>query len=417
MDASPDVLISWLNVHGGVFHKLMRLQELLVSRGVSCELLFAAGPPRGLKLGVDVPEEMLSGLERSGIHFLPREEVLRRTAQASPKLLICDAHHDPDLPKLIAQARGRGVVTAQMATLLGDFTCHGAEHLLLQHPLTLFFELEYSRTPESSRFSECTGIHFTGNIFFEPTLNPLFGGFDSRQSFCQKYGFDPTRPICLWLPSYEDARHPDYGRIVRAVDDAGMNLAVKLHPWEYTFLKHGTDTWGLGATSNTLWGATALAEPDSSWAFFYCDAAILRTSTTCIELPFWEKPSLLMPSTAFAKLVQAQSNMVGSCSKNLNSMDAFESYIKAGKLPRYAASDFETARAKVRQRTEVDAYTQTIESIQSILDDPAGAGIHPGDGPLGRLYYPHVDGALARSLPMTRRLRYEAGRMLQGGLG
>jgi len=82
-----------------------------------------------------------------------------------------------------------------------------------------------------------------------------------------------------------------------ATCDAGLNVAVKLHLWEYAFKKHGTDTWGLGTTSDALWNACAGEEPDSTRAYRFRDLAIMRTSATCLEMPFWEKPLVLLPAT------------------------------------------------------------------------------------------------------------------------
>ncbi|MDO9633102.1 MAG: hypothetical protein Q7I92_14480, partial [Humidesulfovibrio sp.] len=266
---APDICIAWLSVHGGAFHKLIRLHEVLCSAGLSCELLFSASPPLGLKTGAgaDIPPEVQDDLERRGIFLLPRQEVLRRAEASRARLLVTDSHNDPDLPGLIKAARARGAITAQMATLLGDFTCHGAEHLFLQHPLTLFFELEFNRTLESRQFFEAKSITFTGNIFFEPTTNMLHGGYASREDFCLKYGFDASRPICLWLPSAPDVRNESYGQVTQAVRAAGHNLAVKLHPWEYAFKKHGPPhPWGLEDSSDALWGVTAVDEADTTWA-------------------------------------------------------------------------------------------------------------------------------------------------------
>lgn len=411
MAPGPDVLFAWLNVHGGSFHKLLRLREELVAAGLSCELLFSVGPPRGLKIGADVPEALLPELAAQGIHFLPRSEVLQRVGHANPRLLITDTHHDPDLPALIGDARKRGVSTAQMATQIGDFTCHGAEHLLLQHPLTLFFELEYNRTPESSRLFEARSVHFTGNIFFEPTQNELAHAYASRGEFCARYGFDPARPLCLWLPNYPDARHPSYGQIVRAAEEAGLNLMVKLHPWEYAFKKHGVDTWGLGKTSDEIWGARAVDESDTTWAYHFCDLAIMRTSTTCLELPFWNKPAILLPSTAYAALVRAQALMVAPCTLRLDSVEALAQFLKAGPLPSFGPAAYAAARSQVRLDTTRDAYAQTVDAVQAILAAPKTAGPQHSRSGFKRLYDPHISLSMSRSLSPTRRLRFEAGRL------
>jgi len=297
-----------------------------------------------------------------------------------------------------------------MATLLADFTCHGAEHLLLQHPLTLFYELEYHHTRESRQFLGATGIHFTGNIFFEPTVNTLHGGFDSRGAFCAKYGFDPGRPLCLWLPNSADVRHPTYGQVLRAAADAGLNVAVKLHPWEYAFKKHGTDTWGLGTTSDALWNACAVEEPDSTWAYRFCDLAIMRTSATCLEMPFWEKPSVLLPATTHLGLTKPQSDMVASCARILEAESELPPLLQ-GPLPRFRHEDYAAAQAHVRLDLAHDAYDQTVAAVQRILAAPKTAGRYESPAALRREYDSTVTPSLRRWLAASHRLRYEAGRL------
>jgi hypothetical protein len=407
---APDLCIAWLNVHGGSFHKLIRLHEGLCSAGITCELFFSTSPPRGLKVGVDAPPDTLADLERRGVFLLPRQEVLRRAEASKARLLLTDAHHDPDLPDLIASARLRGAVTAQMATLLGDFTCHGAEHLLIQHPLTLFFELEFNRTRESARFFEALSITCTGNIFFEPTLNQLHGGYASREAFYQKYGFDPSRPLCLWLPSAPDVRDESYTQVAQAVRASGHNLAVKLHPWEYAFKKHGPPhPWGLGQSSDALWGVTAVDEADTTWAYHFCDAAILRASAMGLEMPFWKRPALILPSSVFPEFFNAQAALVASSAVQLPSVGALETFLTTRPLPKFQADDFAQAQAATRLDLAHDAYELTVQALVRLLGGDTPERLSPTE--LRRLYDPHVTPELLRSLPPLRRLRATAGRL------
>ncbi|MBU1230004.1 MAG: hypothetical protein KKA55_14380 [Proteobacteria bacterium] len=416
---TPDILIAWFNVHGGAFHKLLALHQRLRAGGLDCQLGFHSGPPRGLKVGADVPEALVPELQAQGVRLLSRAELLDWAQSARPRLLLTDAHDDPDLPGLLAQAKARGVKTAQMATLLGDFTSHGAEHLLMQHPLTLFFELEFNRTRESSRLAQAEAIHFTGNIFFEPTTNPLFGGFSDRAAFCAKYGYNPERPILLWLPSAPDAESHVYEEVCRAVEDAGLNLAIKLHPWDYALKKHGPhpgDVWGLGRPSDEVFGRRAVDEPDSSFAFQFCDAAILRTSAMSLELPFWERPGLLLPADLKPKLFEAQAHMARGCCVSLGGVDALERMLVEGALPSPRPQDYQRARDAVRLPGPGDAYERTIAALRGILGLPDSADgppalLRPDGRPqaLGRAYEPFVDDMLARALTPSRRLRYEFG--------
>ncbi|MBU1042396.1 MAG: hypothetical protein KKF77_14975 [Proteobacteria bacterium] len=416
---TPDVRIVWLNVHGGVFHKLLTLHERLTARGLSCELLFSVGPPRGLKIGVDVPEALLPELTDRGIHFLSRPEVLRRAEETPARLTITDAHQDADLPGLISGLRGRGARTAQMATLLGDFTYHGAAHVLMQHPLTLFFEMEYNRTPESRALVQAQSVQFTGNIFFEPTVNRLVNDYPDREAFCSRYGFDPARPLYLWLPNSIDARSDSYGQVVRAVAEAGANLVVKLHPWEYAFKKHGgegVDPWGLGRTTDELWSVRAVDETDGAWAFRFCDMALVRASATIQELPFWEKPCALLPSATYAKLINAQTQMVRTCSVPLSGVDELASLL-SGPLPHFRQEDYATARHRLRQDISRDAYEQTVEAVLRILASPADAPVLGSLRDIKRLYDPYVDWTLACSLRPLRLARFLLSRALRSMAG
>jgi hypothetical protein len=417
---APDICIAWLSVHGGAFHKLIRLHEVLTGAGLRCELFFSASPPRGLKAGVgpgaDIPPDTLADLERRGVFLLPRQEALRRAETSRARLLLTDAHHDPDLPALIKTARVGGAITAQMATLLGDFTCHGAEHLLLQHPLTLFFELDFNRTRESRRFFEAKSITFTGNIFFEPSLNMLHGGYASREDFFAKYGFDPKRKLCLWLPSAPDVGDESYGQVAQAVANAGHNLAVKLHPWEYAFKKHGAPhPWGLKDSSDALWGLTAVDEADTTWAYHFCDAAILRGSGMSLEMPFWNRPSLILPSSIRPEFFDAQAAMVASACVRLPSVQALGDFLAARPLPQFQAGDYARAQAATRLDLNRDAYGLTRQALVRLLE---GGGAEPlSPTKLRRLYDPCVPPELMRSMLPWRRLRATAGRWWRKGSG
>lgn len=417
---TPDIHIAWFNAHGGAFHKLLRLHAELVRAGAGCELVFASGPPRGLKPGVDIPETLLPDLEAAGVRLAPRAEALERARATKARLLVTDAHHDADIPAVLTEVQARGVETAQLATLLGDFTCHGARHLLVQHPLTLFFELEYNRTRESARLASAQRVYFTGNLFFEPTVNELHGGYADREAFCARYGFNPARPICLWLPSAPDARDPVYGEVCGAVERAGMNLAIKLHPWEYAFRKHGAegvDPWKLGKVSDELWGRRAVDEADGTWAFRFCDAAILRASAMSLEMPFWEKPSLLLPATVVPRLFEAQAHMVARCARPVASTAALARLLAEGVLPEYSAQDYASGQGAVRLPGPGNGYDRTVAALLHILNGARLEALPPSIEPKGSLarlkasYDALIGPETARALLPRRRLRFEAGRL------
>lgn len=415
----PDIRFVWLNVHGGAFHKLLRLHDRLLAAGLSCETLIAVGPPHGLKLGLDVPTARAEELAGRGVRLLPRAEVLKHADATPAELTVADAHHDADLPRLMAATRARGGKTAQMATLLGDFCHHGAEHLLLQHPLTLFFELDFNHTPESRTLAAAKGVHFTGNIFFEPTVNRLVNDYPDREAFCARYALDPDRPLCLWLPNSLDARSETYARVARAARQAGVNLLAKLHPWEYAFKKHGgAHPWGLSDASDRVWNVPAVDETDGAWAYRFCDLALVRASAAILELPFWEKPGALLPPTSYVRLVNAQARLVGRCFTHLPGRDeaAELAALFQNPPPAPTPADYAAARARVRLDTTRDAYAQTIDALRAILSAPDTL---PGPGSLAalrRMADPFVGLDFIRALTPTRMVRYLAGRALRSVL-
>lgn len=119
----------------------------------------------------------------------------------------------------------------------------------------------------------------------------------------------------------------------------------------------------------------AVDEPDSTWAYRFCDIAIMRTSSTSLELPFWDKPAVQLPSTSYPGLVRAQAAMVAGCSAVRSNPSRPCQGCLAGPLPRPAPQDYATARALVRLDSTRDAYTQTVEALQSILAAPRASGL------------------------------------------
>lgn len=413
---APDIRFVWLNVHGGAFHKLIRLHERLLGADLRSELILAFGPPRGLKPGVDVPPARLEELAARGVRFLQRPEALARAEENPARLTVVDAHHDADLPRLLAALRARGHATAQLATLLGDFCHHGAEHLLMQHPLTLFFEMDYNNTRQSRTLATAASIQFTGNIFFEPTANRLVNDYPDREAFCARYGIDPARPLLLWLPNSCDARSDSYARVARAAREAGANLLAKLHPWEYAFRKHGgPHPWGLDDTTDRIWNVPAVDETDGAWACRFCDLALLRGSATILEMPFYRKPSVMLPLLEHAGLFRAQANLVRGCCTALGAMDDLGPLL-SGPAPAPGPEQYAAACASVRLDTTRDAYAQTVDALRAILSAPESLPAPGSSRELRRLADPFVGADLVRALTPARMARYLAARALRGVL-
>lgn len=290
-----DIDLCWVSVHGGSFHALLHLQARLLAEGFSCRVLLNSSPPLGLQVGVDLSQDQVQALDAQNVRILPLVDIYALLARGEARLCLFDSHEGEQVPKLIATARKAGCVTAQNSTLLADFTYHGADYALIQHPISMWFVFDYSRERRAVRLAQAKGIYFSGNIFYQPLVNTWTSEVRTREQLLAKYGMDPTRKLLLWLPNREDGLEMGYGEVLDKVREAGMNVLVKLHPWEYKQVCHGFDPYGLGKTSAEHWGAKAMDESDASWALRFCDAGIMRGSSMGLELPFWRKPGIYLP--------------------------------------------------------------------------------------------------------------------------
>jgi hypothetical protein len=408
--ASYDVLIVLLNVHGGSYHCAFRLLERLGQAGLSCAALLATDPTRGLQVGLDVQEEDVRRLAGLDIHVLPRAKIRAVLADVPGRLVLFDSFRDEETPQLAARVRERHTArTGQLAALLADFSYAGVDHAFVQHPLTLWFELEYARTSGARNLVRARGIHFCGNIFHEPVCNTWTSTIRTREDFCAKYGLDPQKPIGLWLPDREDGQSPAYGQVLEAVRAAGLNVAVKMHPWEYKMLGHGFDHYGTGRTSAQIWGVPAVEERDRSWAFFFCDVAVTRGSTVSLELPFWGKPGIhIPPEGKYRRVVRGLIRLVGTCSLRRNSTAGLAEVLARHREFGFGAAEYRAARANVVTDPDRDAFEQHLERILEILErptDPPAVGslapvrrLYRGTVPLGLLKPRHFPAEIAARL-------------------
>lgn len=343
--ARTDIAICWVNVHGGSYHALFYLRDRLRQEGLSCKVFLSSAPPLGLQIGVDLLQSQADALAQDDIHILPLEQLGAALKRTGARLCLFDAHEGTEVPRLLRMAKeDMRAITVQASTLLADFTYHGADYALVQHPISLWFIFDYSRERLAAEIAQAKGIFFSGNIFYGPLLNTWTSDIRGRDQFLEKYGLDPAKPIGLWLPNREDGLEPVYGRILSQLREAGMNALVKLHPWEYKQLRHGFDPHGMGKTSAEIWGATAIDERDSSWAMHFCDIGVMRGSSMGLELPYWRKPGIYLPRPGIHKpwhqlLVQ----MTQDSSVSLDSVDALQDYLKSAWPVRFADAAYDAS--------------------------------------------------------------------------
>ncbi|MBN2139954.1 MAG: hypothetical protein JW718_03010 [Desulfovibrionaceae bacterium] len=368
-----DVLTVLANVHGGSYHKIISLHQGLAARGLRSLVLIGTDPTRGLQLGIDVSPQDVDSLAGLGVLVLSRRDIRAVLEDTPARLCLFDAYRDIEVPDMIRLVRERhGAKTAQLGGLLMDFSYSGADFCIMQHPLTLWFEVEYSRSRSSRLLPAAKGIFFAGNIFYEPLPNVWTTRVSDRASFFAKYGLDPDRPLVLWLPDRLDALDLSFGKIVEAVRAAGLNLGLKMHPWEYKFYGHGFDPENKGCTSAERWGLRAIEEKDTSWAYKFCDLAVMRGSSVGMELALWHRPGLYLPSgSRFRRLDAIQTDIVSTCSLRLGSADELGPFLEQGlEGADFSEADYEAVRSKIYANPDRDSFEQHLDCLQGLLDLP-----------------------------------------------
>jgi len=336
-----DVVIVNLLVHGGAYHKLIRLKDRLQEAGVRSKLLISCAKPFGLQMDVDVDTDCIEQLQKDDVFIVDEEELKAIIAQTPAKLYIFDFSEIDLIGELITCVREKHKAqTAQMGFFLDDFCYWGSDHVLLQHPLTLWFLLKHRRREDTKKLATAQSMHFVGNVMLEPILNTWTTTITSRDDLITKYNLDPSLPICLWLPDRADGFMDVYGEVVDEVQKSKMNLLVKLHPLEYKNIKHNLGKkFGALNTSAEKWNVTALEEKDSSWAMHMCDVAIVAASTVGIDISFWKKPVIYIEKkrTWPAEIVKA-------CSTRIHSSDKLSQALATALQHPYDDAHYDTVR-------------------------------------------------------------------------
>jgi hypothetical protein len=413
-----DIAICWVNVHGGRYHALLHLRDRLRREGLACAVLLNSDPPLGLQMGVDLSPEQAAALKAEGVHIGPLSGMAEALRATGARLCLFDAHGGEDVPRLIAAARQMGMQTAQTSTLLADYSYHGADYALIEHPISLWMALDYSRERGMEKIAGAKGIFFSGNVFYEPLLNTWTSSLRTKAQFEARYGLDPAKPTALWLPNREDGLTPDYGRIIDQARAAGFNVLVKLHPWEYKQLRHGFDPYGQGMTSAQKWGVPAMDECDTSWAFTFCDVGLMRGSSLGLELPFWRKPGVYLPCPGihlpwYALLLE----MTQGVSEHLDAVEDLEALLR-GRWPLgYAEADYDRAKRYTMPRGsgaagQPDSLDLHARHLCAILENRVEqeAACIPGGrfAALRRVFEPEVPPSFYKRLRPWQRLVHAA---------
>lgn len=408
-----DIALCWVNVHGGRYHALLHLRERLRREGLSCDVLLNSDAPLGLQKDLDVTAAERELLEGAGARVLPLAGMARAIREERPRLCLFDAHAGSEVPELLDVARAAGALTAQTSTLFADYSYHGADYVLIEHPLCLWMTLDYSRERGAADIAKARGVFFSGNIFYEPLVNVWTSDVRTRADLAAKYGLDPARPMALWLPNREDGQSPEYGRIIAQARAAGFGVLVKLHPWEYKQLRHGFDPYGQGMTSAQKWGVPAMDERDTSWALKFCDVGLMRGSSLGLELPFWEKPGVIFPCPGLhAGWYHLLALLTADTARHLDSVEGLEALLRAHWPFGITAGDYASARRAIMPAGsggpgEPDSLDLHARHLRAILENRAeDFAADPGGSlsALRRLYEPAVPPDFYRVLRPWQRI-------------
>jgi hypothetical protein len=394
MGTSPyDVIIVYTSVHGGSFHKLLHLQQQLREIDLKSRVILNCDPPLGLQIGLDVEHEQVHHLTEEDIHVLGVEEIVRAVEATPARLFMFDAAKHALIGRLASiAAHQHNAKTAQFGTLFDDFCYWDTDYVFLQHPTTLWFILEQRHRKDARRLTRAKRIFFAGNIFYEPVCNTWTSDISSREQLFAKYGFDPSLPLCLWLPNRADGMRLTYKAVIEAVRSVPMTLAVKLHPWEYKNLKHGFDPrYGLGTTSADRWGLPAIDEKDSTWALRFCDVAVVAGSTVGIEIPCWHKPLIYVSPKNW------RTDIVESCSLRLDDVDDLGSVLERCYPLTFSSADYDRARSYIFPAGGRDSFQLHLDHIQEALAAP------PDQPDIGQLR--QITRLYAGTVPMTKTWR------------
>jgi len=287
-----DVVFINICVHGGSFHKIIYISELLKKKGLRSIALFSCEAPLGLQPGIDFDSETQKSLCEGRVLFLNHTEIKSFIKQNNARLFFFDFNKSSIIGELVQDAKKHvDAQIAQISFIFDTFCYWGSHYLFISHPLTLWFYIEHADGPCEKILETAKKIYFVGNLLSEPICNIWTTPINSASSLIKKYNLNPDLPICLFLPDRTDGKLSYYGDIIDAVRKASLNLLIKLHPWEYKNLQHGFDNaYGKNRTSADEWGVSAIEEKDASWATAFSDLIIVAGSSVAIEMPFWQKP-------------------------------------------------------------------------------------------------------------------------------
>ena len=218
----------------------------------------------------------------------------------------------------IARSEGKPVVNCNTTSGL-DHWPHNVDYALVKSPfmkkILLYLQKKlpnYGNLRESHIVVTGSIIHehYKGRAVFDQSIR-------SRDSFCEYYNLDPNRPIVLlfpkgigsfykklkaWFPDWDNGKRENYNKkvsdkyveICNAVNKAGCNLVIKMHPSAYTsYMSRKDDEYAYW--SQFPW-ARVLVPQHTYACYHYGDCGIGILTHSAMDMGYFNKPFIYVDS-------------------------------------------------------------------------------------------------------------------------
>jgi len=214
-----------------------------------------------------------------------------------------------------------------------------------------------------------------------PKLDRLALGLVDGPAIRHALGLDPARPTVLYAPTYSPASslHLAGERIITSLDEAGLNVIVKLHDRSLDTDRRynaGID-WRKGMRALQRPGRIAYVEgPDSSPYLAAADVMVTDHSSVGFEFLVLDRPLIVFDAPGLAEAARINPEKISLLRCAATVVTTCEELARAARHAVLVPSERSTQRQRVAGQMFHDpgrATGRAVALIQALLDAPAGA--------------------------------------------
>ncbi|MBF0107938.1 MAG: hypothetical protein HQL76_02010 [Magnetococcales bacterium] len=295
-------------------YREVRIKHLFEAQGIEVTLGI---PGRGLNKGGFLREAFEDPVfQREGACLIDGEWDFRRVMRGCQGVVLSTwRSYDP----LSAMARHAGLPSINFSATGGmDFWPNGVDHCLVRSAMAIRL-LEYFETTGGA--VACVPVNrmiIVGSALHEALdrHEPIA----DRETFCLRYGMDPSRRIVTlfpagvhpyrvklgrWHPEWSPGQIDDYVarmvgeylEICRQILDAGCNLLIKLHPAAYV------GYWCQEGEEVDFWhrhvDARILVPEDTRLMYAHMDIGVGINTTSSMDTGYFNKPFIYVNPETF----------------------------------------------------------------------------------------------------------------------